>query len=171
MSQNKRFELPAKEITPKDVYMNRRQFLRGLGTASAGTMGLISGCNSETIASRDLGGTLVNLKVLKPERNQIYTLDRPMTEEREAAKYTNFYEFSSGKSVWKYVERFMTSPWQVEISGLVNNPHTLDVDDLVKKMPLEERAYRHRCVEAWAMAVLWTGFPFKELIKRADPNS
>jgi hypothetical protein len=71
MSQNKRFELPAKEITPKDVYMNRRQFLRGLGTASAGTMGLISGCNSETIASRDLGGTLVNLKVLKPERNQI----------------------------------------------------------------------------------------------------
>ena len=103
MSQNKRFELPAKEITPEDVYMNRRQFLRGLGTASAGTMGLISGCNSETIASRDLGGTLVNLKVLKPERNQIYTLDRPMTEEREAAKYTNFYEFSSGKNELAFI--------------------------------------------------------------------
>jgi sulfoxide reductase catalytic subunit YedY len=65
----------------------------------------------------------------------------------------------------------MTRPWQEEISGLVNNPHTLDVDALVKKMPLEERAYRHRCVEAWAMAVPWSGFPFKELIKMADPKS
>src|SRR5205814_10569343 len=82
---------------------------------------------------------------------------------------TNFYEFSSGKSVWHHVDAFRPLPWTVEVAGLVARPRTYDIDDLVRAFPLEQRVYRHRCVEAWAMAVPWTGFPLAALLKSAEP--
>jgi sulfoxide reductase catalytic subunit YedY len=104
-------------------------------------------------------------------QNQKFILDRPLTEESEAATYNNFYEFSSGKEVWRNVGSFNPYPWSVEISGLVNNPQTLAIEDLLAKMPLEERLYRHRCVEAWAMAVPWIGFPMQaKLLNRSILN-
>lgn len=104
-------------------------------------------------------------------RNEKYKLDRPLTGELVAAKYNNFYEFSSSKSVWRFVDDFQPRPWTVEITGLVEKPKTYDIDDLIKLMPLEERLYRLRCVEAWAMAVPWTGFPLYELVKLSRPLS
>jgi sulfoxide reductase catalytic subunit YedY len=105
-------------------------------------------------------------------RNPAFVLDRPITAEIHAASYNNFYEFSRFKSrVYKNAARLNTSPWNVEITGLVEKPGIFDIDDLVRSMPLEERLYRFRCVEAWAMAVPWTGFPLNALIRLVRPLS
>jgi sulfoxide reductase catalytic subunit YedY len=111
------------------------------------------------------------LKVITTSRNLAFTLDRPITDEYSAAVYTNFYEFSSDKDVWEKVGKFQPHPWTVEASGLVANPQKFAIEDLIAKMPIEERLYRHRCVEAWAMAVPWTGFPLKRLIELVEPKS
>src|SRR5262249_10900105 len=75
------------------------------------------------------------------------------------------------EDVARVAQRLTVRPWTIEITGLLDKPLTLDLADLVKKMPMEERLYRHRCVEAWSMAVPWTGFPLRELIKLARPRS
>jgi sulfoxide reductase catalytic subunit YedY len=111
-------------------------------------------------------------EVYPATRNPTFVLDRLMTAEHIAAQYNNFYEFSQAKDdVWQRVGGFQPRPWEIEIIGLVNKPGKMDVDDLLRTMPLEERVYRHRCVEAWAMAVPWTGFPFKALLDRVEPSS
>jgi methionine sulfoxide reductase catalytic subunit len=105
-------------------------------------------------------------------RNPAYPLDRPMTEEQVATRYNNFREFSDQKEdVWMKAESFPTEPWTVKAGGLVRRPRTFDLDGLVRQMPLEERLYRHRCIEGWSMAVPWTGFPFKSLIDLVEPTS
>jgi sulfoxide reductase catalytic subunit YedY len=96
-------------------------------------------------------------------------LDRPLTAEVSAARYCNFYEFSTGKQVWRHVDRFEPLPWTLEVTGLAAKPRKYDLDDLLHAFPLEERHYRHRCVEAWAMAVPWTGFPLAALLRQAEP--
>ncbi len=104
-------------------------------------------------------------------QNPGFTLERPLTDEAVAAKYNNYYEFSARKNVWKYVEGFKARPWTISISGLVKRPGVYDVDKLTSRFGLEERLYRFRCVEAWAMAVPWTGFPLKKLIDMVEPSS
>src|SRR5262249_26964748 len=98
-------------------------------------------------------------------------LDRPLTDEAIAGRYNNFYEFTPTKDVFKFVDAFKPLPWRIEIAGLVEKKVKVDLDDLLKTLPLEERLYRHRCVEAWAMAVPWTGFPLKSLLGLARPTS
>ena len=111
-------------------------------------------------------------EVYPATRNPEFVLDRPLTEEHIAAQYNNFYEFSEAKDdVWRRVGGFKSRPWTLEIKGLVNKPQQIDVDQLLRTMPLEERLYRHRCVEAWAMTVPWTGFPLKALIDKIEPLS
>ncbi|BET57161.1 protein-methionine-sulfoxide reductase catalytic subunit MsrP [Geobacter sp. 60473] len=167
--KNSRFTLPSREISPEEVFFNRRTFLKALGFAGLNAWPLLNACTNYAMERRELGGTLVNLKTLPARPNTRYPLDRPLTDRQEAATYCNFYEFTSGKDVWRYVDQFITRPWQISVTGMVRNPKIFDVDELVRAMPLEERTYRHRCVEAWAMAVPWTGFPLAELVKRADP--
>ena len=158
------------QATPESVYLNRRRFLKQMGFAGAG-LTLMNGCawaQGDTVA--DQLKPFQAQKVDAP-RNMGFTLDRPLTEEVVAASYNNFYEFSFGKDkIWKLVERFETRPWEVEVSGLVENPRVYDLDDLMK-LPHEERLYRFRCVEAWAMAVPWIGFPMKALIDQVKPKS
>jgi sulfoxide reductase catalytic subunit YedY len=166
---SRRFTLPSSEVTPEEVYLRRRTFLKAMGFVGINAWALLNGCNSYTMESRELGGTLMNLKGLKPARTGGYGLDRPLTAEKEAARYCNFYEFTSDKEVWRHVERFVTRPWQVAVTGLVRKRRVFDLDELQRLFPLEERTYRHRCVEAWAMAVPWTGFPLSELLKLAEP--
>ena len=99
-------------------------------------------------------------------------LDRPLTNEAVAAAYNNFHEFSTGKTgIAKLAESFISNPWQLEVKGLVRNPGVLDIEKLIKRMPLEERLYRHRCVEAWSMALPWTGFQMKALLDEVEPLS
>ena len=105
------------------------------------------------------------------KRNERYELDREVTDERIVTTYNNFYEFGSHKQIWQAAQKLKTRPWTVTIDGLVEKKLTLDVDALVKRMKLEERLYRLRCVEAWSIAVPWSGFPLKALVDLARPLS
>ena len=165
----KKWEIPQHQVTNEDVYLNRRKFIRRAGL---GTIGLLAGCIPEKLLNPE---KLVDpTKYLSPTRveptppsewypaptNEAWsTLDRPLTDEAVAALYNNFYEFSTTKKVWRFIDNFEPAPWTVEISGLVQQPKTYDIDTLIGIMDLEERLYRHRCVEAWSMAIPWTGFP------------
>lgn len=176
----KGWEIPEREATPEAVFVNRRRFLKAAGLGAAG---LILGCGhdrsftpfqSDILGQGGLGeeGLRASADLYPVTQNERFQLDRPLTPASIAGRFNNFYEFSVGKEdILENATRFKTVPWRIKISGLVEKPETVDVDDLIRKMPLEERLYRHRCVEAWAMAVPWTGFPMKALLDRVAPLS
>jgi sulfoxide reductase catalytic subunit YedY len=94
---------------------------------------------------------------------------RPVTDEKYSTTYNNYYEFNDSKSIWRQAQKMAQRPWTVRIEGMVQKPQTLDLDDILKKIPQEERIYRHRCVEAWAMTVPWSGFQLSSLLAMAEP--
>jgi sulfoxide reductase catalytic subunit YedY len=96
--------------------------------------------------------------------------DRPLTGRLVASTYNNFYEFGGTKNIWEDAQALPTEDWKVEVGGLVNNPTTYDLDDLMTTFDLEERIYRFRCVEAWSMVVPWIGFPMRALLEAVDPQ-
>ena len=104
-------------------------------------------------------------------RDERFEYGRHETVEAEAARYTNFYEFSSFKWSWRLVDTFKSDPWTLTVDGLCRNPLKLDIDGLLKRYrgSLVERQYRHRCVETWAMAIPWAGIPLAQLLRDADP--
>ena len=102
-------------------------------------------------------------------RNARYQIDGPLTAERLATTYNNFYEFGSHKGISSAAQALRIRPWAVRIDGLVERAMTVDIDTLLRSMPLEERVYRHRCVEAWSMTVPWSGFPMSALLDLARP--
>ncbi len=168
----KEWEILETQVTPESDYINRRKFIKDLGIAGAGAL-LFS---TSTACAQNKGVE----KQLRPfrsqklaaENNTAFTVERQITDEIVAATYNNYYEFTTSKSsVWKKVGDFKARPWEVEVSGLVEKPMTIDVDDLIKQMPLEERIYRFRCVEAWAMVVPWIGFPMKALLDKVQPKA
>jgi len=151
--------IPDREATPEAVYLSRRSLLGG----AAGLIGAAAMPNlAWAAASHDL---------YPVERNPAFTLDRPLTDEEIATTYNNFYEFGSHKNIHRAAQRLQIEPWQVVIDGMVEQEITIDAHDLIGKMPLEERLYRHRCVEAWSMAVPWSGFPLRALVDFARPLS
>jgi methionine sulfoxide reductase catalytic subunit len=160
--RKKGWEIPESETTPESVFLNRRQIIAA-GLAASGA-GLIGG--PAAAAPTDPTADLYPAK-----RNDTYAIDRAVTPEKYSGDYNNYYEFGTSKSVADAAEKLKTRPWSVKIDGLVEKPMELGLDDLVRKMPLEERLYRHRCVEAWSMAVPWTGFPLKSLVALAKPTS
>jgi sulfoxide reductase catalytic subunit YedY len=151
--------------TDETVYMNRRSFLRSLGIAGTGLVGASLSQFTPPAMALPING-------FPATRNQAFKLDRPITNEKEATTYTNFYEFGSSKNISRRAMKLATDPWVVTIDGLVDNPLQLDASDLISKTgPQEERLYRFRCVEAWAMAVPWTGVPMSRLVKLAQPRA
>jgi sulfoxide reductase catalytic subunit YedY len=165
---------PERELTPEGAVLSRRRWLKriGAGALAAGAgIGLwwaLRNGSDDDVLFTDEEGPAADLYPASPAP-KFRTADRPLTSEVDAARYCNFYEFSSGKSVWREVRKFRSLPWSVEVAGLVARPRQYDIDDLVRAFPLEERVYRHRCVEAWAMVVPWTGFPLAQLLRRAQP--
>jgi len=167
---SKPWEIRESEATPEWAFLNRRRFLAGTLLASAATAGLVSGCTGST--GEGPPPSEIEKKIHPAPRNPAFTLDRDLTDEAVAAGYNNFYEFSGEKEdVKTLARRLVRRPWSVEVSGLVGKPRTFDIDDLLKALPVEERLYRHRCVEAWAMAVPWTGFPLSALLNLVEPLS
>ncbi|RMF60446.1 MAG: protein-methionine-sulfoxide reductase catalytic subunit MsrP [Calditrichaeota bacterium] len=174
----KGWELPEREVTPEDVYINRRRFLKTMGFSGLGAWGLLMGCLNKSSEAQPQVSDDVRRTIPKPAppylapRNPKYTVDRPITTEEVAASYNNFYEFTTDKArVWRLAEKFETRPWEIEVTGHVHKKRTFDVDDLVRMFDLEERVYRFRCVEAWSMVVPWVGFPLKKLIDEVQPTS
>lgn len=162
------WQLPEKLVTSEAAFYRRRQFLKTLiGVGIAGAAAPLMGCQ------RSPGGDaepLLGVKDLQSTKNLAFEVsDRPLTGRNLAATYNNFYEFGSGKSIWQAAQAMPTTPWKVEVTGLVQNPRAYDLDDLLTKFSLEERIYRFRCVEAWSMVVPWLGFPMNALIKDVDP--
>ncbi|MGH7659025.1 MAG: protein-methionine-sulfoxide reductase catalytic subunit MsrP [Gemmatimonadales bacterium] len=149
-------DIPASEITSEDHYVNRRQFMARSGVAMA------------SIAA----GTLLPGTLMAACRSPLPGTDEELTAWEAVTGYNNFYEFGTGKDDPKANSQdFRTRPWTVEVSGEVKSPKTWSYDDLVRGFTVEERVYRHRCVEGWSMVVPWNGFPLSDLIKRLEPNS
>lgn len=178
----KPWQLPESKHTDEAVFENRREhrrkFLEWTGRSIAGAGILLSGCTESDIGETTLPGASKYIddtameayaKHFPIERNSKYRYGRPESDRIEAAKYANYYEFVTTKDAWRYVDKFEPLPWKLEVGGLCAKPKTFDLDDLYK-LPLEERAYRHRCVEAWAMCVPWTGTPLSELLKLVEPK-
>jgi len=171
--------LPEKAATPKAVYLNRRSILKqmgflGLGLSLPGCFLSVDGKASPTepddAGVSDSGGAE---DIFSAERNSKYAVpERSVTPESVATQFNNFYEFTTAKDqVWQLVGSFETEPWTIEVAGLVENPRTIDIEQLLSDLPTEERLYRFRCVEAWAATIPWTGIPFAELVKYLKPLS
>jgi methionine sulfoxide reductase catalytic subunit len=159
------WEIPESRATPEHLFLNRRAFLTATGAAA------ISLSPELALAQRvaDVPDPTGNLYPVK--RNEKYVLDRPVTDEKINTNYNNFYEFSSTKTVARAAQALKLRPWTVKVDGMVEKEQTIDIDDLIKKVTLEERLYRHRCVEAWSMAIPWSGFPMAKLVEVAKPLS
>ncbi len=162
--RRKGWEIRESLATPEAVFLSRRALMKGAAAIGGGT--ILPGLSSLAYAAEDATAGLYPAK-----RNESYKLDRPVTAESVSSRYNNFYEFGLSKNVYSAAESLVTRPWMVKIDGLVEKPRDIGVDDLVKAMPLEERLYRHRCVEAWSMTVPWTGFALKSLVDFAKPLS
>ena len=174
------------EITPEHLFLNRRQWMVLAGVA-AGSLTLAA-CSPSA-----LGGSETRLSVNKPAPAPTIDpaklpsalayaeptagaaqdeLGAPLNKFHEITNYNNFYEFSTNKeSVADEAAAFRPYPWQVAVTGLVNNPLTLDIEEIYQRYTQEERIYRLRCVEAWSMVIPWVGFPIAALLKEADPKS
>ncbi|HTQ82983.1 MAG TPA: protein-methionine-sulfoxide reductase catalytic subunit MsrP [Pseudolabrys sp.] len=158
------WEIPERLATPEHLVFSRRALLAG-GAAAIALAPVAAGAQRVG----DLPDPTADLYPAK--RNETYKLDRPITDEKINDHYNNFYEFNSSKDVVDQAQKLPIRPWTVKIDGLVEKPMEVGIDDLIRKMTLEERTYRHRCVEAWSMAIAWTGFPFRKLVDFAKPLS
>ena len=150
-------DLRHSDVTPKQFYLNRRRFLAA-GSAIAGAWALPT----------PAGATMKLNNVTKSG----YTVNEKITPLADITSYNNYYEFGTDKGdPSHYANTLRPSPWQVVVGGLVNKPKTYDLDSVMKIAPLEERIYRHRCVEAWSIVVPWIGFPLAALLKEVEPNA
>ena len=158
------WEIPELEATPEQLFLDRRQWLK----AAAGSMAAASPL-SIALAGPAFASAATGLYPAKT--NPRYTLDRPLSAETLVESYNNFYEFGFDKSIASAAQGLKTDPWTIQIDGMVEKPFSLSFDDLLAKVSLDERLYRHRCVETWSMVVPWTGFPLKNLVDLAKPLS
>ena len=144
-------DIVSSEITSESAYVNRRQFLKDTGLISLTAGGILAACRE---------GAAAQEQDLKAEQ----------TPYDDVTSYNNYYEFGTDKEDPKAnAQQFKTKPWSVKVEGLVSKPATYQLEDFIKPYKLEERIYRHRCVEAWSMVIPWMGFPMADLIKRVEP--
>jgi sulfoxide reductase catalytic subunit YedY len=158
--------MPESAATPEKLVFSRRSVLAG-GAALALLPGIAQA--QRVSDAENLPDPTSDLYPAK--RNEKYTLDQPITDEKINGHYNNFYEFGMDKDIAAASQKLQTRPWTIKIDGMVEQPIEIDIDDLIRKIGLEERTYRHRCVEAWSMAIAWTGFPLAKLVELAKPLS
>jgi methionine sulfoxide reductase catalytic subunit len=163
-------EIPSSEITTEHVYRSRRQFMKG--AAALGLLAGLAACRPGGNAPRGRApsaGLEVTPGAVSATTDE---LGDELTEFQDIITYNNYYEFSTDKTaVANMAAALQTSPWEVEVGGLVRNPGVYDVDDLRHLFDEEERIYRLRCVEAWSMVIPWLGFPLSKLLERVEPTS
>lgn len=147
------------EITPKHLYLSRRDFIKAAGLVAGSALLAACGSNAGTASAPTAAG-------------KTDELGDPVNSYEDITNYNNYYEFSTNKeAVAPLSKNFKSTPWTVEVSGMVNKPKTYGIEDLLKKFPQEERIYRLRCVEAWSMVIPWMGSPLASLLKEAEPTS
>ena len=164
------WEIPERDATPEHLFFDRRAFLAATATAATGmTAAAVVPGIAQAQRVADLPDPTADLYPVK--HNDKFVLDRPVTDEKININYNNFYEFGTSKQIARASQALKLRPWTVKIDGMVEKPQEIGLDDLIHKMPLEERLYRHRCVEAWGMAIPWSGFPLAKLVDMAKPLS
>lgn len=149
------WEIPESRVTQEAAVVGRRRILAGAAALVAGSAAF--GARAQTADGAPA------------KRNLAFDPGRTITDEKSATTYNNYYEFSEGKNLWRAAQALPQSPWTVELAGMVKQPRKIGLEDLMKQVQFEERVYRHRCVEAWAMTVPWTGFTLAQLVKLAEP--
>ena len=163
---------PEREATSEQTFLTRRKWLAGIG--ALGTVGAVA-----AIAAFGRYGDEDPPEVTgpepwtpKPATSPLYSgTGRAVTPESLTTRFNNFLEFGSHKQIHRAAQALVVDPWTILIDGLVEEPFEIGIDDLIAKMPIEERIYRHRCVEAWSMVVPWIGFPLSKLVELANPLS
>ena len=159
-----RSELSHADVTPKDVYLNRRKFLQGLGIAGAAAV-----AGERLYAALAPGVAPAGTKLTTVKTG--YTVDEKISSMNDVTHYNNFYEFGSEKGdPAKNAQKFRTSPWTVSVEGQVKTPRKISLEEILKLAPLEERIYRHRCVERWSIVVPWIGYSLSTLLKLVEPT-
>jgi sulfoxide reductase catalytic subunit YedY len=154
MSRIAMSSIAASEITPRDVYMSRRELLAG-ALAAATVASQIGSARAGTLSYAKSG----------------FTVDEPVTSKKDITSYNNYYEFGVDKSdPAASAGALTTSPWTVKIDGLVGKPADYTLEDILKGVALEERIYRMRCVEGWSMVIPWIGFPLSKVLDRVQPT-
>ncbi len=159
--RRKGWEIPGGNVTPEHLFFNRRQILGA--AAGAATLLAAGSVQAEDDPSAGLYPAKINPRFADA--------GRPVTEESYNITFNNYYEFGTSKRIASAAEALPIRPWTIVIDGEVEKPLTLGIDDLLKQVTLEERIYRHRCVEAWSMVVPWTGFPLSKLLEIAKPTA
>jgi len=157
------------EVTPKELYLRRREFIKTAGSlaAVAATAAVVSPLTARVVAAQNPSAyKFPNLKKGSP-----YDTTEKLNSYEEVTTYNNFYEFGLDKAdPAKNAHSLKTRPWSIAVEGLCNKPGSYNIEDIGKWFPLEERIYRMRCVEAWSMIIPWVGFQLSEMIKRFEPN-
>lgn len=166
-------KIKSSEITPEHIYLSRRDFLKSMGIIS-GTAALLAACKGQdptaTLSPTSDGNTVTD-EATPTLGSNTDELGDPFNSFEDITNYNNYYEFSTDKAaVAGLAAGYPTSPWEVAVGGLVNNPKTYTLDDL-RNFEIEERIYRLRCVEAWSMVIPWMGFPLHKLLKDVEPKS
>jgi sulfoxide reductase catalytic subunit YedY len=170
-------KIPSSEITPEHVYLNRRQFMKTAGVAAGAALLAACGAKSATEAptSEASGSTTEPMEDTGADvaaEAMTDELGDPANSFEDITNYNNYYEFTFDKEgVAPMAADFPTSPWEVEVGGLVNNPTTFTMEDILSQFDQEERIYRLRCVEGWSMVIPWQGFPLSKLLQAVEPTS
>jgi sulfoxide reductase catalytic subunit YedY len=160
-------EFKNSEITPRDIYVNRRKFLYGMGLAGGAALAGKALLDVLNPSARAYASTK-----LSPLASSPFSTTEKISPEQVVTTYNNFYEFGTDKGdPSKNAQKFVTSPWTVSVEGEVAKPRKFSMDEILKLAPLEERIYRHRCVEAWSIVVPWVGYSFSTIAKLVEPNS
>ena len=163
-----KYPIPASEITPEELYLSRRRFIKDALTVSAASL-LVSSCKAQASAQLPTASSDLTPPATKDDRDE---LGNSLTSYDDITGYTNYYEFSSDKSgPTELARNFSTSPWSMHVDGYVNKPQAFDIDQLQTLFDQEERIYRLRCVEAWSMVIPWIGFPLNKLLEIVEPTS
>ena len=160
-------DIKSAEITPRQIYLNRRQFITSASAAVVTTGAALAGLDILRPSARAYAGEkLANVK------KSSYSIDEKQNSFKDITSYNNFYELGTEKEQPAENAKYLTTrPWAVAVEGEVKKPKTFDIDSLMKLSPLEERIYRLRCVEAWSMVIPWVGFPLSALIKQVEPTN
>jgi len=170
------WHLPERLVTPEAVFQERRAFLKQMALAGAGLAlaGPAGRAAEPPLSTNSAPGRAAGKPVGRypAKRDPDFNPALALTEESAAARFNNFYEFTTDKrQVHQLAQRLPASPWPIQIRGLVDKPLTIDAAELIDQMPLEERVYRFRCVEGWAMIVPWTGCPLRAVLERVAPKA
>jgi sulfoxide reductase catalytic subunit YedY len=166
------WQLPETQITSEALFWKRRHFMKFLIRAGVGLSAVsLSACQRPKTIDPALEKTLGQPLRAIPTNPAFEDAGRAPTPQAYASSYNNYYEFGSTKRVWPNAQALPTEPWKLEVSGLVKYPKIYDLDDLLNQFPLEERIYRFRCVEAWAMVIPWIGFPMRQLMTAVEPTA